>query len=211
VQSKEDALSSTVTMLESSRLAMLRYLDIVEADLQKQDEFNSRVKNAILTDINTHKTYLSDAQTLVDQIATLEEGVTVSSAFNLRYTYVKSTANQALMYHDVLTAKKRNDTAREITTDFKNIVAGYPPDNVDRETVDKWAEATIPELADNERLLNELIEAMYPIPKEKDRPVYELQQSIAASNLNTVNSRLRLYTQRFKEIDQIAKEAYRKL
>jgi hypothetical protein len=211
VQSKEDALSSTVTMLESGRVSMLRYLDIVEADLQKQDEFNSRVKNAVLNDITIHKTFLNDSQPTISSVTSLEQGVTVSSALNLRYNYLKSTTNQSLIYRDVVTTKKQNDLAREITIDFKNIVAGYPPDNRNRETVDKWADEMIAELADNERILNEIIETMYPAVIRDNRPIYERSQPAGSSNLSKVNTRLRQYTVRFTEIKQIAQEAYREL
>jgi len=209
VSAREEALISTVSMLESSRVTMLRYLEMLEKSLQVQEDFNARVKNALINDITTHKSFLVDSAATIDGVTLLDEAVVVSQALQLRHTYVRASATQSLTYIDVMTAKKRNDNARTIVLDFKTLVAGYPSDNKNREVVEKWTEETLPELAENESLLNDLIETMYP--SQASNPLFENMGNIKTENISRVNSRHIQYSQRFKEINQIAREAYKEL
>ncbi len=212
VQSKEDALASSKLMLDSSRKALLTYIQLLESNVMQQEDFNTRVKNGLQNDIATHKTYLLDSAQTVQGITTLEQATTVSNALNLRYTYIKLTSTLSLTYIDVLTAKKRNDSVREIVLDFKNIMGGYPEENRSREIVDRWTEDILPQLADNESLLNNVVEQMYPSTTKDNVPVYEVERlKIETDGLETVNNRHRQYNIKFKEINQIARDAYKEL
>lgn len=211
VKSREDVLNSSKIMLESARITLLRYCELIETNLLIQEDFNSRVKNALLNDVNIHKTFLTDSEKTISDIQTLEQATITSNAMQLRYTYIRATVTQSLTYIDAVKAKQDNDRARQIAQDFKSIVAGFPSDNKNREIVDKWTEEIVPELANNENLLNELVETMYPVDIKSDKPIYEKPQPVNTGNLKTVTTRQRGYAQKFKEIYQIAIDAYKEL
>lgn len=211
VQSRETALKSSVYMLESARTSLLAYAEFTQKALEEQTDVNSRVKEAILADIETHKTFLTETSATIDSIATLEQSTQVSGALQLRYTYMKVTIGQALLYIDVAKAKNRNDKMREIVKDFQSLMSGYPEGNENKVIITKWAEEIIPELADNEIKLNEILETGYPEAANEKKPIFEGDALIDVKKLAVVNSRLLQYIEKLKEINLVAKEAYKEL
>lgn len=209
-QSKEDALDASKTMLESGRIALKQYLLLLTTNLSQQQEFNSRVKTAILTDLDAHNSYLDEEAKVIANAKTTSEVNDISTAMDLRVTYIKSTGAQALGYIDAVTAKKRIDEARAIVNKFDAIMAGYPEGNRSRSIVQKWVQESIPDLANNENQLAEFVDSLYP--KDSQRPFYQDYRTVNnTTNLQQVVQNVRNYASKFKEMNQIARTAYQEL
>lgn len=212
-QSKEDALDAAKTMLESGRVALKQYLTILSDNLSRQEEFNPRVKQAILQDLGTHNTYLDNAKDAIISAENISQITDQGKAMDLRITYIKSSASQALGYIDAITTKKRIDESRAIIGKFSNIITGYPPENRSRGIIEKWIEEALPDLANSENQLAQFVDSIYPLPtNNEDKPLYERTRAISNINiLQQIVIKQRSYAAKFKEINQIAKAAYQEL
>ncbi|MDQ3099396.1 MAG: hypothetical protein M3Q44_06640 [bacterium] len=212
-QSKEDALDAAKKMLESGRVAIKQYIFILSANLSQQEEFNPRVKQAILTDLTVHNDYLDTAAQIIIDAKTTAEVTDLSKALDLRTSYVKATGTQALGYIDAVTAKKRIDESRTIVNKFNSIITGYPPENRSRGIIDKWVQEMIPALAQNETHLSEFVESLYPnTDRPREKPIFTSNRNYANNILlQGVISKQRAYANKFKEINQIARTAYEEL
>jgi hypothetical protein len=209
-QSKENALDASKEMLESSRIAMAHYIELLEHNLQEQDAINERVQNSIVTDLNIHLEYLNNSTQTIQELQTLDQVKTTSDALYLRYRYLLITATQALNYIDATAAKHRNDDARMIVNKFQNIVTGFPQDNRSRGIVQKWTDDMNPELAYNDAQIIGYIDGIYPLDT---RGNYFESHNGSSSNgtLSQMIIKQKSYLSKFREMSNIAKEAYRSL
>lgn len=212
-KSREDALDASKKLLESGRLTLKQYLQLLSNTLNQQSDFNSRVKQSILSDLSVHNTYLDTVEQTIKDAQTISQITDLGKAMDLRITYIQATATQALGYIDAVTTKKQIDEMLSIVYKFNNIIIGYPADNRSRNIVDKWIQETLPELANNESKLSEYVEALYPIPSStKQTPIYETPGRISNSRqLQDVASKQRNYASKLKEINQIIRSAYEEL
>ncbi len=212
-QSKEDAVDASKTMLESGRIALKQYLFLLSTSLSKQEDFNPRVKQAILQDLNVHNAYLDSAAQSIANAKTTSELTDLGKGMDLRITYIKATGAQALGYIDAVNQKQRIDEARTIVNEFNSIITGYPPQNRSRGIIEKWVQESIPDLAANENQLALFVYALYPPPSTgNNHPFYEDYHNINnLSLLQGVITKQKNYSIRFKDINQIARSAYQEL
>jgi hypothetical protein len=211
-QSKEDALDATKEMLESSRIAMLQYIELASNYLQEQEPVNDKVQNAIISDMNLHKEFLATAAQTISDIESLDQAKVTGDALDLRYKYIKVTAAQALSYIDAVAAKKRNDEARALVNKIQTIVAGFPEENRSRIIVQKWIEDINPEIAFNEGQLIQYIEDIYPGSyRDTPRPYFEQRSGPTSTVLYQIVIKQKEYASKFREMEGIAKDAYTSL
>jgi hypothetical protein len=212
-QSKEDAFDSAKKMLESGRVALKQYIFLLSTNLSQQEEFNSRVKQAVLADLAIHNDYLDTSAETIANATTTSQVTDISKAMDLRINYIKATATQALGYIDAVNAKKRIDESRVIVNKFNSIITGFPEENRSRGIVDKWIQETLPALALNENQLSEYVDALYPTTeKPRTSPIFvDGRIPASATVLQGVITRQRAYANKFKEINQIVRSAYQEL
>lgn len=212
-QSKEDAIDASKTMLESGRIALKQYVYLLSNSLSKQEDFNPRVKQAILQDLTVHNTYLDSTAQSIANAKTTSELVDLSKGMDLRITYIKATGAQALGYIDAVTQKRRIDEARIIVNEYNSIIIGYPPANRSRGIIEKWVQESIPDLAASENQLAQFVDALYPLPSTgNNHPFYEDYRTINnLSVLQGVVTKQKNYAIKFKDINQIARTAYQEL
>ncbi len=212
-QSKEDALDAAKTMLESGRIALKQYLFLLSENLTQQTDFNPRVKQAIMADLSAHNAYLDEAAKAIAAAQTISQVNDLGTAMDLRVTYIKATGTQGLSYIDAVTNKKRIEEARILVNRFNTIMAGYPEDNRSRGIVLKWAEEAIRDLANNENKLAEFVDSLYPTEiQTRKTTFYEENRTVTNLQLlQEVNTTMRNYANKFKEMNQIARSAYQEL
>ena len=211
-QSKADAIKATKNMLESGRISMIQYIDLLTAYLNEQEPLSQRVKTSVLQDLQIHKDFLNTSADTITKIVDLTQAKDAADALNLRLSYVRTTSSQALNYTDAVSVKKQIDQSRVVVNQFSSIIQGYPEDNRSKSIVDGWISETTTEITSVENDLNTFIEGIYPLPAQTTQlPGYQVGGSGSIEQLNNIRNKLQSYTNKFREMNTVIKKAYAEL
>lgn len=216
LQAKETLTTDAKALLQTGRATLTQYTFYLAQNLERAAATNSRVKGEILTDLQTHNGYLTSIENVLSETPTFNDINTHSQALTTRYGYVKTTAEQALLYMDAVRTYDHITSQKTIIDDIENITRTLPDTLREKALAQTWINEARTENSKDEEDILTLLDNIYPQPTtgQGTAPKRAFEGATTQANpakIAEITARLTNRTSKAQETFAIISEGYRKL